>query len=377
MANIPELSPDFDQLISDIEAAADDTLKRTSSAPGTVLADGSTLVRGGVEQMYTLVDTAREATLQAKTAVDTALATLPVEAASIETDDVPLLPTDDGRVPLVLKSDGRVDVPGGFGAATRTALLTALGITQGLPVGGHDVFVVAGQSNSTNAYHDPAVSLAPAAGRAYIWQAGTWSQMGATGGFWSAFARAYTARTGRVLWLIPVGISGTSITTWQVGQSSHTAAITAIAAALAALPATHSGLAVRPVVSGVSWLQGESDWEMQSQSTYQNYLSALVADFRTRYGARLRWFLQVPGRGAGGGNNPIYMGPIRAAYAAIANSDAHAHLAAEGIETFPERGLTREASPGVYDHLHYSQSGYNVVGQMLASVVATAPDFTF
>ena len=276
---------------------------------------------------------------------------------------VPLHVSGDDRVPAVLNPNGSVDFPGGFGPGTMAFLNANISLPGG--GGGYtgtDVFVLAGQSNAGRFYDDITQALTPESGGAFDWVSGAWVAMGATLGFHSAFAYHYVRAARRRVYIINVAISSTSITTWVPGQSSHTAAIATIAAALAALPPELTGARI----AGVSWLQGESDLAM-SQATYQGHLDALMSDFRTRYGRGLRWLIQPVGRAGGDMTNSA--GPRAAQYATCANGDARNVLAAAGIEDFPERSLGH--SSGV---LHYNQTGYNIVGEMLASAAATSPN---
>lgn len=107
-------------------------------------------------------------------------------------------------------------------------------------------------------------------------------------GFGVTFAKRLADETGRAVLLVPGARGDTSFTpkngyTWDGADTTtrtnpYRQAVAAIDAALAAHPGSE--------VAAILWHQGETDVPLMERQIYQDKLDTMIADLRSRYGAR-------------------------------------------------------------------------------------------
>lgn len=179
---------------------------------------------------------------------------------------------------------------------------------------GYDIVLILGQSNAQGAAVDFTPGISPDTVPSRTFQYGAtanvprggagaitvasdplihrWTQSTTTMGPGMAFARAYEAAMPAVrkLLLVPAAYSGTGFArithapevdlTWRVDNPAGSISLyeSAIAQTIAAVAAAGANARIVAIL----WVQGESD-EGQVPATYQGYLDAMIAGFRTRF----------------------------------------------------------------------------------------------
>lgn len=270
----------------------------------------------------------------------------------------------DGRV-LVEKRVAVQPAPGGGSFRTRVELPAggwyrvrvevpeqrlAVGVDH---VGVGEVFVGAGQSNSTNCgqfrTRQQSAMVTSFGGR--IWRPADDPQPGphdkSTGGsFWPAFGDALHARLGVPIGVATTGHSGTSIRQWESGGELF----------------LHTLERLRQLGStgfrAVLWHQGESDWDMPAEE-YCRRLRELVTALREQAGWSFPWMLA----------KASYHSPQQPCWENV--RAAHQQLWDEG---FALRGPDTDILTG--DHrdyestgIHFSPKGLKAHGEMWARCV--------
>jgi hypothetical protein len=223
---------------------------------------------------------------------------------------------------------------------------------------GVDLFFVSGQSNARGpfGYSDPA-SL-----RADI---GTFSAF-------PTFAIEYERLTGVPVAVYNARVGGAS-QTWQsdVGRNNGSwdhkgtlwqQGVTSLDSLMAAHP-DHT-------LRGVIWVQCEADAGAIERGTvtrgqYERALSGMIARYRAKYGAIPFYIVRC---GAHARRDSDGYRQARLAQTRIADNDPLTHIAYAGTVNFPAKGL-------MYDHVHWSQAGQEIVGRAVARYIAASPSY--
>ena len=224
-----------------------------------------------------------------------------------------------------------------------------------------EVFLVAGQSNSTNFGEERTVSQDDRVVAFDGWQ---WTlaadpmpgvQDGSQGGSpWPSFGHLLRASLGVPVAIASVGYGGTSIRQWQPDDES----------AKVGHPTLYDGLRQRSRCLGrvraIVWHQGESDaLSGMSSAEYEHLFRTLVTGFRKHTGVDAPWIVAhasfVPDLAAD------KMTPIRAAQAELWRSG----FALQGPDTDDLQGDMRHSK----DHIHFSKAGLEVHAQRWYAMV--------
>lgn len=237
-------------------------------------------------------------------------------------------------------------------------------------VGMGEVFVGAGQSNSTSCgglgSKNPLDGrIQPVSGMVStfdgrIWRIADDPQPGAhdshtAGSFWPAFGDAMHARFGVPIGVAVTGHGGTSINAWKTNGELFNWT----SARLAALEAgrqggARSGAGFRALL----WHQGESDAKSMDGPTYAAGLGRIIADMRARAGWEFPWFVAQATYHPG---QPPYAG-VRAGQRQLWD----ARVALEGPDTDAMVGDLRDnGGKGI----HFSRKGLKVHGEAWATKV--------
>lgn len=241
---------------------------------------------------------------------------------------------------------------------------------------GIDLFLVAGQSNAQGQAPDNTLSPDTIPGKAYeATSTGTLVQLADPvgnadiGSAWPAFANAYTAATGRPVaispsaeggtWLVPEYSTGGPGKYW--GGTDSTLFSTSVTRGLAAVT-TLTNAGWTPTLRGILWSQGEWDANFGKddpdlQTKYQAELVALFNRYVTELGPVRLYVFRT------GGNNDYGPTAVRAAQDAACAATDGMDMVFTGAVTFAARGL-------MVDTYHYSQAGYNEMGELGAQAIA-------
>lgn len=233
-----------------------------------------------------------------------------------------------------------------------------------------DVFVVGGQSNTYPSIYvdaDDATPI-PTEGKGFYFgtdSAPTYNKSmdlascgmydlndnGAAriGGLYPSFASAYTEKTGNAVYLIDTGLSGQPINTFMPGGSNYAWPGEVIGAAMSVIPSTYS-----VNVRGYIWIHGEGD----SSNPIQTYEASMIKLHEIYSDGGLP--IDLP---------TCYICKVRTAQGV--NSSVAQQWLTENVpgfvmaSTLPESFTTENGMLGP-DELHYTQLGFNALGEDLA-----------
>lgn len=237
-------------------------------------------------------------------------------------------------------------------------------------VGVGEVFVGAGQSNSTSCgglgtKHPLDGRHKPLTGKVSAFDGHSWRiaddpQPGAhdghtAGSFWPAFGDAMVARFGVPIGVAVTGHGGTSIKAWRTDG-------TLFKWTLARVEALESerqgGKRSHPGFRALLWHQGESDAKVMDGPTYAAGLGKIIADMRRQAGWEFPWFVAQATYHPG---QPPYAG-VRAGQKSLWESG----VALEGPDTDSMVGELRDnGGKGI----HFSLKGLKVHGEAWAQKV--------
>lgn len=194
-----------------------------------------------------------------------------------------------------------------------------------------------------------------------------------TGGLVPAFTNTWNTETGRTVLYVEEATGGTSIIQaaagsngfWSVNNASPLYA-TAVASYIAARNyiAANTVFAVENQI--LLWVQGERDAQNLNGTTvtptiYEDEFVDLINEFATDLGPILFFASELGATNDGSGEADF--ASIRAAQAAALNRVDFAYLVADIAKTFPATGR-------MVDNLHYTQTGYNDLGTLMATNAA-------
>lgn len=239
----------------------------------------------------------------------------------------------------------------------------------GVPV---DLFVTAGQSNAVGmgtAASSPDVPF----GTAWAFQGARIAPLddpfaiaaGSTGSAWPAFANTWKELTGRSTIWLPTAVGGSALipaagpTNWSQSGTLFAACVSAINAAVIAINAAPE------FVLGniyVVWSQGEQEGLNYNGTTitdtiYQSLQTELFTKLKESVPALSRVFISALGKRTAGVKDAEHA-LIRAAQSASTAELAYTDIVFTGAESFVPTKMI--------DSVHYSQVGYNEMGEAMA-----------
>ena len=247
------------------------------------------------------------------------------------------------------------------------------------------LFIVAGQSNAVG-YARPPYESADYCGQLWNWTSGVnslkplkdptnaWYPNYASA--WPAFARSFFELTGRKVALLNVARGGSAVTnhgtnTWygeDVSNSLRVNASTQYAAMTSALGTADTDY----VLGGLLWIQGEAECAGVGNGTITTaeYKTGTLDVFRffrkLTSETELPVFMSQIGYTSSVKTNAVLLAgyhAIQAAQTELAHDTEGVHMAFEGAKYFLDAGE-------MTDSIHYSQKGYNIVGDAFARCTA-------
>lgn len=245
-----------------------------------------------------------------------------------------------------------------------------------------DVFLIAGQSNAQGRANS-ALSPKVITGSAYQINSGVitaandpiginigvTAQAANTGSAWPAFAVSYYNKTSRKLAFIPSSYGGSSQTA-AANSGSGTWDTTGILFDSSVARVTNNMNALRsagynPIFKGVLWCQGETDAMVINSATitseaYRAAFSKMIKKYRIQFGATMPFFIFATGHRTD--QSVVGYDSVRMMQQRVANEDSLATIVFYNSNDFITRGL-------MSDQVHYSQIGYNEMGNYGALAV--------
>ncbi|MFQ2502618.1 phage tail protein [Aeromonas caviae] len=234
---------------------------------------------------------------------------------------------------------------------------------------GYDVFLVYGQSNAVG-YASGSPGFPSVDDRARYWNYQSkqleviipsmknCSGDVSTGHAWASFANEYIRKTGRNVIIIPCAKGGTAI----AGLAKGTPPYLAMSTSLADFDAYALANEIPILSRSLCWHQGETD--MSDGTSHNSYISAmdkLLRDIRADFGVGKCFVWRV---GCPQNRPETSWYAIQSAQDYVCQSYDWAVMAFSGCGAFTiGSGLLREG-------VHYTQLGYNVMGQQGAKSVA-------
>lgn len=252
------------------------------------------------------------------------------------------------------------------------------------------VFIVAGQSNAVG-FCRPIYEAATYCGQFWDWTTGVnalkplkdptnaWSPT--SGSAWPAFARQFFALTGRKIVILNVARGGAAVTnhssnTWYGDDETNTLRVNA-KTQYDALAAALGDKGTNWVLGGLLWIQGEAECAGVGAGSIQvsEYISGTLDVFRffreMTGETNMPVYVSQIGYQASVETNPsllIGYNQIQAAQSAICQHHANDFMVFEGAKNFLKAGY-------MYDTIHYSQYGYNIVGEAFARFISNNQSF--
>ncbi len=247
-----------------------------------------------------------------------------------------------------------------------------------------DVFIIAGQSNAVG---EGKKHLSPKVINGKVLQVYNSVITDANdpvgnaqdGSAWPAFGNEYVSISGRAIAFVPTAVGGSGLSPYadlgtghwsyhtfmgQIDLLGHSIQKTKEALELLAL----SGFA--PELKGVLWSQGENEAVNMTmgtgltQSTYEQQLLGVIKRFREHLGEALPFYIFKTGTDTRKDENGNYLCPDELGYAVIragqdnvAATTPNTKIIYADAYSFGQRGL-------LSDGIHYTQDGYNEMGQV-------------
>lgn len=250
-----------------------------------------------------------------------------------------------------------------------------------------DVFLIAGQSNAQG-YGSNTQSVVPPVGVALQYDHGLSAITGDpvgnanNGSAWPSFITTYYLHTGRKLCLVPWGVASTAMAAaadggagnWDDTGTMWTNATSDTAKAMADL----SALGLTPVFKGILWCQGEQDGlkigdGTITQATFAAALTNLIYRAGTNFGATTPFYIFRTGRRLNDAHGDVGYVAVREVQEAVCSN--YTRMVFFDAVNYPELGLmSPDASK---TNAHYSQVGYNLMGQRAAeNILASISGFS-
>lgn len=199
-----------------------------------------------------------------------------------------------------------------------------------------------------------------------------------TGSAWPTFGLTYFNATGRRVAFVPAAVDGTAQTAaadtgagnWDASGTMYSLSVAALNAALTALDAAGYDATLK----GILWCQGEQDGgginsSLITEAAYKGALAAMIARYRAAYGAQLPFYIFRTGTFVG--QSDVGYFEVRDAQEQVAAADPYTFIVFRNAIDFPVRNLIQ------VDNEHYTQAGYNEMGQVGASAVVSGRAGTY
>lgn len=245
-----------------------------------------------------------------------------------------------------------------------------------------DVFLIAGQSNAVGNSTQPSLEPLPKSGTVNQFYLGAFSQVttqvGTSNGCaWQAFGITYNNLTGHTICFVPAGVNGTSMAsaanvgfgTWDTTGTLYDTSVARLNAAIAALTAA----GYTPTFKGVLWSQGETDADginrgNINQGTYSAAFAKLIGKYRSVYGKTMPFYIFRTGFRT----DTIQTGylQVQATQKTLSVADSLTNIIFWNAADFPARGL-------MVNNYHYTQAGYNEMGQIGAQNIINSSGYSF
>ena len=250
------------------------------------------------------------------------------------------------------------------------------------------LFIVAGQSNAVGSCRPP-YEAATYCGTFWYWYNGAGelrplkdptcgisANAQLQGSAWPAFARRFFELTGRKVALLNVACGGSAVTnissnTWYGADSSNRLRVTA-ATQYTAMTTALGTVSEDYELGGLLWIQGEAECNSVGSGAIQisEYINGTLDVFRffrdlTNKNDLPVFMSQIGYTSAVNTNATTRIGyqKIQDAQLSICKQNTNVYMAFEGAKYFLNSGF-------MYDNIHYSQSGYNIVGDSFARFIA-------
>jgi len=229
-----------------------------------------------------------------------------------------------------------------------------------------DIFLIGGQSNAVG-QGDSSESPLVKAGVGYVYDGSDVVHLADpvvdanTGSAWPAFANKWFELTGHASFFIPTAVNGagqvygTSGDSWDNdGGELYDDAITLWNAGYAAAKTLTQ---YTPKIKGVLWCQGERDGtfitnETITKAQYKAELSSMIGRFQSDVGGNFYIFRT----GTLDNGDTIGMQSVREAQDEVVASTANVEMLFTGAIDFPANSM-------MGDNVHYTQAGYNLMGE--------------
>ena len=255
------------------------------------------------------------------------------------------------------------------------------------------LWIVAGQSNAVGSCRPPYESAAYC-GQFWYWYngagelrplkdptCGVSANAQLQGSAWPAFARQFFELTGRKVAILNVACGGSAVTnissnTWYGSDDSNPLRITA-ATQYAAMTTSLGTVSEDYVLGGMLWIQGEAECTQVGTGTLSvsDYVNGTLDVFRffrelTDDNDMQIYMSQIGYTRAVKTDSVTRLGyqRVQDAQTSICKQNENIHMAFEGAKYFLDASL-------MYDDIHYSQHGYNILGKAFARCVAKTQNF--
>ena len=188
------------------------------------------------------------------------------------------------------------------------------------------------------------------------------------GSAWPSFGVRYYRSTAHSVMFVPASIPGSPLSpvanVWGVGFWASGGGLSE--ASMAKADAALACAGRRATFKGVLWDQGENDAAFiasgkETAADYEDLLLNLIARYRTHFGPSMPFFIFQTGNG---GSNEAGFAQVRKVEHDVASKTPFTLMVFSGASSFPSRGLMNK------DGVHYTQQGYNEMGDMGAMRVA-------
>lgn len=233
-----------------------------------------------------------------------------------------------------------------------------------------DVFLIAGQSNARGMAQGTGPGPVPQANTIYQYFSSALSavtgEVGSpTGGSaWPSFGITWNRITGRKICFVPTAVNATSQLAaadsgsgnWSTTGTLYSNSVTKTQEAITAV--TNAGYV--PVFRGVLWSQGENDANSinaatVTQAQYITEFQTMIANYRATFGSRMPFYIFKIGTRTD--VSDAGYASIRQAQEIVAQADSiDTKIVFRDAYEFNTRGL-------MVDIVHYTQTGYNLMGE--------------
>jgi|GEM_PF-903960 len=183
-------------------------------------------------------------------------------------------------------------------------------------------------------------------------------QQAVTGSAWPAFAKTYYDMTSDTTVMIPAARGGSGVHPISASSGANWSS-TGLLYSLCQFKVNQAMMLTGLPLDGIVWVQGEQDaarinFGAYEQDDYRDALIALIDRFREDYGCAVPFYMVLLGANT---EDPVEgYDAVRAAQTEVAAIHPHTYLIHENAVNFPALGW-------MLDNVHYTQDGYNEIGE--------------